>query len=279
MRIDLHTHSTASDGTDAPAALVSAAAAAGLDVVGITDHDTAGGWSAAAAEAQRVGVALVPGIEVSALSNGVTVHVLAYLPDPESPALVAAMAATRESRTSRARRMADLLAADFPLTWDDVLAQTKPGTTIGRPHLADALVSAGVVSDRSVAFASILAPYGPYYVPHAAPTAEAAVLAIVAAGGVPVFAHPGADGRGRVVTDDVIAELATVGLRGLEVFHRDHDARQRDRLLGLAGELGLVVTGSSDYHGKGKPNELGENTTAPHVLAQIEEWGTGAVIR
>ena len=168
-----------------------------------------------------------------------------------------------------------------PVTEADlaVLAQTVEGTTIGRPHIADALVAAGLSPDRSAAFATILATDTPYYVPHYAPDAVAAVRGIRAAGGVPVFAHPGADGRGRVVSDAVIEEMTAAGLAGLEVFHRDHDERQRARLEDLARTLGLFVTGSSDYHGAGKPNRLGENTTARTVLEQIEELGQLDVIR
>ncbi|MCB7136637.1 PHP domain-containing protein [Cellulosimicrobium marinum] len=279
MRIDLHTHSTASDGTDAPGAVVEAAAAAGLDVVALTDHDTTAGWAQATDAALRTGVALVRGAEISARSGGISVHVLSYLHDPAHVALLDELERTREARTSRARRMVDLVGEDYAITWEDVLAQTAEGTTIGRPHIADALVAAGHVTDRSAAFATILAPGTPYYVPHYAPGAVDAVRGVRAAGGVPVFAHPGADGRGRVVADVVIEEMAAAGLAGLEVHHRDHDERQRTRLDGMARTLGLFVTGSSDYHGAGKPNRLGENTTAPTVLEQIEELGLLDVIR
>ncbi|GLY56454.1 metal-dependent phosphoesterase [Cellulosimicrobium cellulans] len=279
VRIDLHTHSTASDGTDAPGEVVEAAAAAGLDVVALTDHDTTAGWAQATDAALAHGVALVRGAEISARSGGISVHVLSYLHDPAHAALLAELDRTRDARTSRARRMVDLIAEDYPITWEDVLAQTVAGTTIGRPHIADALVAAGLAPDRSAAFATILATDTPYYVPHYAPDAVVAVRGIRAAGGVPVFAHPGADGRGRVVADAVIEEMAEAGLAGLEVFHRDHDERQRARLEDLARTLGLFVTGSSDYHGAGKPNRLGENTTAPTVLEQIEELGQLDVIR
>jgi predicted metal-dependent phosphoesterase TrpH len=279
VRIDLHTHSTASDGTDGPGEVVEAAAAAGLDVVALTDHDTTAGWARATDAALRTGVALVRGTEISARSGGISVHVLSYLHDPAHPALVRELERTRDARESRARRMVDLLGEDYAITWEDVLAQTVEGTTIGRPHIADALVAAGLVADRSAAFATILAPGTPYYVPHHAPDAVEAVRAVRAAGGVPVFAHPGADGRGRVVGDAVIEEMAAAGLAGLEVHHRDHDDAQRARLDALARALGLLVTGSSDYHGVGKPNRLGENTTAPGVLEQIEELGRLDVIR
>ncbi|WP_425954915.1 PHP domain-containing protein [Xylanimonas sp. McL0601] len=277
--IDLHTHSTASDGRDAPGRVVEAAAAVGLTVVALTDHDTTAGWAEAAEAAARTGVALVRGAEISTVSDRVSVHLLAYLHDPAHPVLVAELERTRASRLTRLERMAGLLAEDYPITWDDVLAQTGPGATVGRPHLADALVAAGVVATRDEAFATMLRPGTRYYVPHSAPDAVAAVRAVLAAGGVPVFAHPGASQRGRVVPEERIEELAAAGLAGLEVDHRDHDEPTRKRLRDLARTLGLLVTGSSDYHGAGKPNRLGENTTSAEALAQIEDQGTVEVLR
>ena len=280
VRIDLHTHSSASDGTDTPAQVVRDARAAGLDVVALTDHDTTVGWDEAAHEVQRSGIALVRGTEVSALAGRVSVHLLSYLQDPTATALADVLARTRDSREHRAERMvARLAAGGVPVTWADVLLQARDAVAVGRPHIADALVELGVVPDRSAAFVELLAANGPYYVGYAAPDAADAVRAILAAGGVPVFAHPGADGRGRVVADDVIEELAAAGLVALEADHRDHSPSQRERLRALADRLGLLVTGSSDYHGAGKPNVLGENLTAPAVLAAIEERGTTPVVR
>ena len=279
LLIDLHTHSNASDGTESPAGVVESAAAAGLDVVALTDHDTTAGWDEAAEASLRTGVALVRGTEVSARSAGISVHLLSYLHDPAHPALVAQNDEVRLARSERARTMVRLLGRDFDVTWDDVLAQTEPGTTIGRPHIADALVHAGYAPDRSAAFASILRTGSDYYVPHYAPDALDAIRAVRAAGGVPVFAHPGADVRGRVVGDEVIEEMAAAGLLGLEVHHRDNGPDQQRRLTMMARSLDLFVTGSSDYHGAGKPNRLGENTTDPAVLALIEEIGRSDVIR
>lgn len=279
LLIDLHTHSNASDGTESPGGVVESAAAAGLHVVALTDHDTTSGWDEATAAALRTGVALVRGTEVSARSAGISVHLLSYLHDPTHPALVAQNDEVRVARSERARTMVRLLGRDFDLTWDDVLAQTEPGTTIGRPHIADALVHAGYAPDRSAAFASILRTGSDYYVPHYAPDALDAVRAVRTAGGVPVFAHPGADVRGRVVGDEVIEEMAAAGLLGLEVHHRDNGPDQQRRLTMMARSLDLFVTGSSDYHGAGKPNRLGENTTDPAVLALIEEIGRSDVIR
>lgn len=279
MRIDLHTHSSVSDGTETPGELVASAAAAGLDVVALTDHDTTAGWAEASDAARRLGVALVPGTEVSALSRGVSVHLLSYLQDPAAPALAGVIARTRDARLHRGRAIVERLSQDLPITWDDVLAQQQPGTVVGRPHIADALVALGVVADRTAAFADLLSARGRYYVPYYAPEAVEAVEAVLASGGVPVFAHPGADGRGRVVPDSAVEELAEAGLAGLEVHHRDHTPEQRARLTALADRLGLLVTGSSDYHGTGKDNVLGENTTAPEVLAEIERRGRTAVVR
>ena len=278
MRIDLHTHSRASDGTQAPAELVASARDAGLDVVALTDHDTTAGWDEAAEAARDLGVALVRGTEVSARSRGVSVHLLSYLQDPGHPALADELARAAESRVTRARSIVELLARDVPITWQDVLDQARDAVVVGRPHIADALVARGVVPDRDAAFAHLLRSDGPYHVDHYAPAAPVAVAAVRASGGVPVFAHPAADARGRIVPDDVFDELAEAGLAGLEVHHRDHSPAQRERLLAIADRLGLLVTGSSDYHGTGKLNRLGENLTAPQVLEEIVRQGATEVV-
>ncbi|WP_146842264.1 PHP domain-containing protein [Cellulomonas composti] len=279
MRIDLHAHSSASDGTEPPDLVVRAAARAGLDVVALTDHDTTAGWSDAATAAVREGVALVRGTEVSARWRGISIHLLSYLQDPTHPALLAELDRTRAARLGRARAMVDLIARDHPITWDDVVAQAGDAVTIGRPHVADALVARGIVPDRDAAFVELLRADGRYHVPHYAPDGPDAVRAIRAAGGVPVFAHPGADARGRIVPDETFEVLAAAGLAGLEVDHRDHPPEQRERLRAIADRLGLLVTGGSDYHGAGKVNRLGENLTQPHVLAAIEEQGSVEVVR
>lgn len=279
MRIDLHTHSSVSDGTVPPAAVMEAAREAALDVVALTDHDTTQGWAQAADEVARTGVALVRGTEVSTRHHGMSVHLLSYLQDPAEPGLVAELARMRDARHSRARRIVARLAEDMPLTWDDVLEQTRGATSVGRPHIADALVARGLVPDRDAAFGTLLADGGPYDVPHDAPTTSTAVALVRAAGGVPVLAHPGATTRGRTLSDREIEALAEAGLVGLEVDHRDHDAAQRARLRGLAARLGLLVTGSSDWHGTGKANVLGEYLTDPAVLARIEELGSAPVLR
>lgn len=279
MRIDLHTHSNASDGTQSPRALIRAAIAAKLDVVALTDHDTTIGWQQAAQTAVAEGIALVRGAEISAKNNGISVHLLSYLHDPNHPGLVAQNEHVQAARTDRARKMVELLARDFPVTWESVLAQTVDGTTIGRPHLADALVAAGVVENRTEAFGSILRPGNDYYVPHFAPDSLDAIARIRAAGGVAVFAHPGANARGRIVPDPVLAAMVEAGLQGLEVDHRDNPPEQRARLREFADKYDLLITGSSDYHGDGKPNRLGENLTSTEAFTEIEKLGALEVIR
>jgi predicted metal-dependent phosphoesterase TrpH len=274
--IDLHVHSSASDGTDPPGEVMAAAAAAGLDVVALTDHDTTAGWDEAARAAVRHGITLVPGAEISTQIGGIGVHLLAYLHDPAEAALLAETGRTRSDRLQRARRMVQRIGADYDLGWDDVLGQLRDGATVGRPHIADALVARGIVASRDEAFATLLHGRSPYYLGHYAPDAVRAVRLIRAAGGVAVMAHPRAGRRGRVVGEPVIGELAEAGLAGLEVDHPDHDAQTRRELRELATGLGLLVTGSSDYHGLGKVNRIGQDTTSPQVLEQILAMGTGS---
>ena len=278
MRIDLHAHTTASDGTDTPSGLVRAAGRAGLDVVAITDHDTTAGWDEAAGEAERLGIELVPGIEISCAHRGTSIHLLGYLIDRRHPGLLSELERTRVSRQTRARRIVERLAQDVPITYDDVLARARAGSTVGRPHIADALVARGVVADRDEAFASFLRDDSPYFVAHYAPDVLSAVRLVRDAGGVPVMAHPFAALRGRTVSDAVIEQMADAGLAGLEVHHRDHSADEVAHGEALAVRLGLLVTGSSDYHGTGKLNLLGERTTTPDVLERIRDLaGDGSV--
>ncbi|MDX2342097.1 PHP domain-containing protein [Micrococcus sp. NPDC078436] len=278
-RYDLHTHSTESDGTQPPADVVRAAARAGLDGLALTDHDTASGWAEAAQAALEEGLTFVPGMEMSCMAaDGTSVHLLAYLHDPEDPTLLRELTAARSARLTRAQEMAARLGEDYPLTWELVQEHAAEGATIGRPHLADALVTLGVVPDRSAAFATILTGRSKYYVPHHAPDPAVAVELIRGAGGVPVFAHPRATMRGRVVGVEVIESMIEAGLAGLEADHRDNPEPERAWLRELADRHGLIVTGSSDYHGAGKPNLIGEFTTGEDVLAEIERQGTGAAV-
>ncbi len=170
MRIDLHAHSNISDGTEAPAAVMAAAAAAGLDVIALTDHDSTDGWAEASRAAVENGVALVPGMEISCRTDqGISVHLLSYLHDPTHEGLLDEITKAKDARLTRAERMVTLLAEDYPLSWDDVIHHVAPGATLGRPHIADALVAAGVVADRSEAFTSILTSHSRYFVQHYAP--------------------------------------------------------------------------------------------------------------
>jgi predicted metal-dependent phosphoesterase TrpH len=177
----------------------------------------------------------------------------------------------------RLQHMTELIAKDYPITWDNVVAQAKPGATLGRPHIADALISVGVGSDREAIFQTIVSPRGPYYIAYEAPSALDVVRAINASGGVPVIAHPFGARRGSI-SDDDIRLLAAAGLAGLEVWHREMNESARLRAKGLASELGLLQLGSSDFHGLGKPNQLGENWTSAEVLEQIMERGVLPVI-
>lgn len=279
MRIDLHAHSNVSDGTQAPGEVMASAAEAGLDVLALTDHDSTDGWAEATVAAREHGVALVPGMEISCrTSEGISVHLLCYLQDPVHPGLLEEITKARDARFTRAERMVSLLAEDYPLSWDDVIHHVAPGATLGRPHIADALVAAGVVADRSEAFDSILTSHSRYFVQHYAPDPALAVGLVRDAGGVPVFAHPVASSRGRIVGERTYREMIDAGLAGLEIYHRDNPEEGRTFLRKLADRHGLLVTGSSDYHGAGKPNVLGENLTTPEVFARIEELGTGTSV-
>lgn len=277
MLIDLHTHSTESDGTCSPSELLAQARAAGLDVLAITDHDTTASWQPAEVAALHTGVSLVRGTEVSAHLGSISVHILSYLHDPTFAPLATELARIRTDRKNRARNMVARLNADLGLTWEDVMAQTGGGT-VGRPHIADALIAQGLASSREEAFSRYLHPAGPYYVRHYSPDARQAIALIQEAGGVAVFAHPGARCRGEVASDDDIGELAAIGLAGLEVRHRDNDGAEQERLCRIAKNFGLLRTGASDYHGSGKVNRLAENTTELRVLQEIAERAMGRVI-
>ncbi len=274
--IDLHAHSSVSDGTETPTQLVRAAVAAGLGTVAITDHDSTAGWLEAFAAADGTGLTVIPGMELSTNYGPASVHVLAYLFDPINAEIVAETARIRDGRLFRAERIVERIAADYDLTWDDVLAESSDGTTLGRPHIADALVRKGHVPTRSAAFESILHWRGGYYEKYYAPSPLEGVRMIVAAGGVPVLAHPATYGKYRPMDDTVIRQLTDAGLFGLEVDHRDNTEDGKVRLRALAKKYGLALTGASDYHGEGKPNRLGEYTTTPEVLAQLIERGTGS---
>ncbi|TFD68856.1 PHP domain-containing protein [Cryobacterium ruanii] len=274
--IDLHAHSSVSDGTETPAELVRAAAASGLGTIALTDHDSTAGWAEASAAAHAERLTLIPGMEFSTRVQYASVHLLAYLFDPADAALLAEITRVRAARLSRAEQMVARIGADYDLSWDDVLAQTTPDATVGRPHIADALVARGYALNRSAAFADILHWKAGYFQPHYAPDPLRAIQLVRAAGGVPVIAHPATRGIGDVVSESRLKTMVEAGLFGLELRHRENKPEPTARLTILAAKFGLVVTGSSDYHGTGKPNRLGENTTNPEVLERIIAEGRGS---
>ncbi len=287
--IDLHSHSTRSDGKESPTEVFEHAAAAGVDVLALTDHDTTNGWAEASEAASRLGMGFVPGIEVTTRASVqvagrnrfISVHMLAYLPDPDDMALRQELLTTVNSRENRAMLMVDKLAEDYEITWELVLEMIEDGATIGRPAIADALVHLGAADDRSAAFRGPLDSRGKYYVPTDTVDSFDAIRLILEAGGVPVIAHPLTDispnaSRGDLPQDH-FEKLIDAGLAGFEVYHREVPQNAREWLLSLAVKHDLIVTGSSDYHGvHGKPNRLGENTTSPEMFERILAAGTGS---
>lgn len=273
-RNDLHLHSDRSDGTTSPREVMRAASDHGIRIAALTDHDTTSGWDEAAVAAQELGMSLLPGMELSARLGHRSVHILGYLFDPEDADLRAITDRIRESRHTRARSMVEAIACDFPVDLAALAAHTAPGATVGRPHIADALISAGVVADREEAFASILHPAGPYYVALYAPDPVTAVRAITAAGGVAIIAHPA--GRSGLLPDDALSSMLDAGLAGFELGHRENLEPGVRVLRRHAAEHDLIITGSSDYHGAGKPNRPGEFTTSDEMVARIIARATGS---
>ncbi|MDX5312842.1 MAG: PHP domain-containing protein [Rhodococcus sp. (in: high G+C Gram-positive bacteria)] len=281
MRIDLHTHSLASDGTDTPAGLVRAAVEAGLDVVALTDHDTTAGWDAAA-DALPAGLRLIRGMEMSCTGRGedgrpVAVHLLAYLFDPRNEAFAVERERLRGERVGRIRTMAERMAADG-LPVDPERIVTAAGPVAGRPHLARALVEAGVVPSIEAAFADLLSSRGRYYVTKADTPLSVAVRMVADAGGVTVVAHARARSRGRLLALDHIEELAELGLGGLEADHPDHAPADAQLMRDMAAKLDLFVTGSSDYHGGNKAVPLGRYTTDPEAFEALTARATGVEV-
>ena len=269
--IDLHTHTTASDGTDSPFALVKKALATGVTTLGITDHDSTAGWAEAVTAIQPQ-IQLVLGAEVSCLTtDGISVHMLGLLFDGEDEQMQQMLSDSRDTRLPRMRKMVALLQADgFDISLEDVYKAAPDQATIGRPHLADALVAKKIVATRDEAFADLLHNESKYYVTHAAPTPADAIETIKSAGGVAVIAHPFASRRGQILTADSFQDLVAAGLDGIEVHHRDQNAAEQKVLTEIARELHLVTTGASDYHGTGKLNSMAENTTHPAQWEALE---------
>ena len=270
--IDLHTHTTFSDGTDTPTQLINKALAAGITTIALTDHDSISGWQEATT-ALRPGICLVPGAEVSCQTlDGISVHILGLLFDSSNTELIDTLEKTRENRFGRMEKIiAKINEAGIEISMSEVLEQLSDGATLGRPHLADALIKKGVVASREEAFTQMLHNHSKYYVSHYSPTPEAVIKLIKDAGGVSVIAHPMASHRGRTISLDTFGSLIQAGLHGIEVDHRDHSAEEKTQLISLAKESKLVMTGASDYHGNGKLNLLGEYTTEPAQWQKLEE--------
>jgi predicted metal-dependent phosphoesterase TrpH len=270
--IDLHTHSTCSDGTDTPAELIAHARDASLDVLGLTDHDTSDGWDEARRAAADHDVRLIPGMELSCLHARAGVHLLAYHLDPDYPPLAAELHAIRAGRVNRLPAMlAGLREVGVDITQADVDRVSADASSPGRPHVADALVELGVVRDREEAFFRYLGWGRPGYVSHYATDLAEMITLVRQSGGVSVIAHPWGRGSRRVLTANVLADLAAIGLTGIEVDHLDHDATARAQLREIASELGLVATGGSDYHGTGKlDHPLGGETTDPEQYERLQ---------
>lgn len=274
MRIDLHTHSNRSDGTDPVDVLIAHAQQAGLDVIALTDHDTADGWTDGRRAAEELEIGFVPGIEISCKLRGISVHLLGYLLDPSQPELAEELRIVRDGRTDRIPSIvARLNSIGVSLTVDEVLAQATGTPSVGRPHVADALVANGTVANRGEAFDRYLADGRAGHVSHYAIEPGRAIDLVRAAGGVPVIAHPWGRSSYKVMTQDAIAALvADHGLAGIEVDHQDHSAESRATLHRIADELGIIATGSSDHHGAGKiDHELGVNSTEPEQFERLLE--------
>ncbi|WP_432557991.1 PHP domain-containing protein [Granulicoccus sp. GXG6511] len=272
MRIDLHSHTTVSDGTDTPDELLALARAIGLDVLGVTDHDTFEHLPAVRAAARREGIELLEGMELSCEFEGKSVHLLAYGMDPDNEDLLAEMARIRDGRADRLPRMLERLAdLGVPVTEAEVMAHVGEAPSIGRPHIADALVSRGHVASRDEAFQRFLADDGPAYIPRYHPDVRTGIELVHAAGGLAIIAHPWGRSSVDVLTESVLADLVDRhGLDGFEIDHEDHGDEQRRRLRALASDLGALGTGSSDHHGTGKPHmQLGCNLTDPAVYAEL----------
>ena len=269
--IDLHTHTNNSDGTDSPRELVNKAISLGMSVLGITDHDTTRGWQEAV-QTVRGDITLALGSEISCLTDdGISVHMLGLLFDGENKEMQTMLEETRDGRLPRMRKMIEKMrAAGIEISMEDVEAARPTGATLGRPHLADALVNKGIIKSRDEAFQGMLNNDSVFYVSHAAPTPAEAVRMIAKAGGVSVIAHPFASLRGQILQAGDFADLVAAGLHGIEVDHRDQNPDERAMLRNIANELGLVITGASDYHGNGKLNSLGEFLTAPAQWEKLE---------
>jgi len=267
VKIDLHTHSNASDGTDSPSQLIANAIDAGINILALTDHDTIAGWQEAEAalvsHPKGASLKLVLGSEISCQDrDGTSIHMLGLLFDPNFEPLMQEMEKTRENRLTRMERIvARLNESGIEITMAEVYAQKRDDATLGRPHLADALVARGHIANRDEAFATYLHNGSKFYINHYSPSPIDAIRLIKAAGGV---------SRGRVISSQTFGSIINSGLDGIEVEHRDHTPDEKNELMNLAIEFDLTMTGSSDYHGNGKLNVLGEYTTKNDQWEKLE---------
>lgn len=272
--IDLHSHTTASDGLLSPAALLDAAAAAGLTVLAITDHDTTAGYLDGRRLLAGRPLELVPGIEISAVHDGRDVHVLGYFIDPSSPRLTDFLEGQQTDRRRRVLEMTDRLGSlGRPIDPEPILEAASRGRSVGRPQIADALVAGGHVKSRDEAFRRFLEHGGPAFVPRLGASPRDVVKIIHEAGGLASLAHPGVHQR-----DHLIDELAAEGLDAIEVRHSDHDAATEDRYRRTASRLGLLVTGGSDFHGNAshRASTLGVVTLPPDDYARLRDRASRA---
>lgn len=269
-RYDLHTHSVHSDGTTTPAEIVAEAATLGLAGIALTDHDTVEGWGEAREAAVLAGIDFLPGMEITTKHDHRSTHLLAYGFAPELPELTAALAQVRQSRHGRAKEMVSRLAVDFQIDWQSVI-EGGEHRTLGRPHIADALVNAGYFADRGTAFAEVLHPRSQYYVPTYAIDTVDAIRMVSDAGGVAVLAHPAAGRMTRPVDESALEAFAAAGLWGIELDHPENRLEWIPSLAAFAAEHGLQVTGASDYHGAGKANRLGERTSPASIWQVIRD--------
>ena len=291
MKIDLHSHSTCSDGKESVTTVFAEAKRARVDVLALTDHDTTHGWAEAAVAAKDEGIGFLPGIEVTTRAHVTSsdgelhkfgVHMLAYLPDPDHDALKFVLEESVMSREKRLQAIVELIAEDYGIEWQDVLNELEEGATYGRPAIADALIKKGKFRYRNEVFAEIWEQSNKYYVPNrGVPDTIDAIQLIRSAGGVPIIAHPLSSGKrppkGSGFPVAHFEDMIAAGLAGFEVDHRDVEEDSREWLRSMAAKHDLIITGSSDYHGiDGKPNRLGENTTSEEMLQRILEQGTGA---
>lgn len=269
-RYDLHTHSVFSDGTTRPSEIAREAADIGLAGFALTDHDTIDGWDEAREAAASLGIDFVPGIEVTTRHQWRSRHLLGYGIDPAAGELFDALATVRSHRLTRAQEMVELLAADYAITWETVVGDAEV-RTVGRPHIADALIAGGYFADRAEAFAEALHPRSRYYIPTYAIETIDAIRLVRAAGGVPVIAHPVAARQRHTFDLADLPPYVEAGLWGIELDHPENREGWLPPLRDAARMHGLEVTGSSDYHGAGKPNRLGECTSPAELVARLRD--------